>query len=242
LKIAAALVILIGFSILIKMFYFGKPELITETNQNQTRKELHLSDGTLVVLSQNSQLSYPESFSDLTREVKIEGEVFFKVAKDSLHPFIVHTGGTIIKVLGTSFNINGKDTSRIVVSVLEGRVAFKPENISGNQIQLTKGERGIFERQTNKLDKSMITDENFLSWKTGILTFNNQKLGEAVKILSEYYSKTIDVQPELQDRMITVTFNNQSLSEVLEILEMTLRIKIDSKPERILLRTSNNNK
>jgi transmembrane sensor len=241
LRIAAILIILIGLGSLIRMIYFGKPDLITETNHNQTQKELHLSDGTTVILNRNSQLTYPEHFDQKTREIELEGEAFFKVAKDSLHPFIVHADGTTIRVLGTSFNIKAKDSVQVVVSVLEGKVAFKTESFDMNQIQLTKGERGIFEKRTKKLNKIQITDENYLSWKTGILSFNNQKLGEAVKVLSEYYSKTIDVQPELSERMITVTFNNQPLNEVLEILEITLHIKIDSKPERILLKTPNNN-
>jgi transmembrane sensor len=236
LRIAAILVILIGLGTLIKMLYFDNQSIIIESNLTATQKEIHLSDGTIVFLNRNSQLTYPESFKKNTREIKLEGEAFFKVAKDSLHPFMVQAGGTITKVLGTSFNVNVKDSSKVIVSVLEGKVALTSEN---NQLKLTKGEQGTFDKKTRQFIKSQITDENYLSWKTGILSFNNQKLGEAVKVISEYYSKTIEVEPELQDRMITVTFNKQPFSEVLEILEMTLNIKIDSNPERILLSTSN---
>jgi transmembrane sensor len=236
LRLAAVLVILISLGTLIKKLYFDNQIIITESNLTETQKELHLSDGTIVFLNRNSQLTYPESFKKDTREIKLDGEAFFKVAKDSLHPFIVYAGGTTTKVLGTSFNINVKDSSKVIVSVLEGKVALASES---NQLKITKGEQGTFNKKTKQLIKSQITDENYLSWKTGILSFNNQKLGEAIKVLSEYYSKTIEVHPELQDRMITVTFNNQPLSEVLEILKMTLSIKIDSKPERILLSASN---
>jgi len=236
LRVAAILVILIGLGTLIKMLYVDNQNFITESNVTATQKEIHLSDGTIVFLNRNSQLTYPESFNQNTREIKLEGEAFFKVAKDSLHPFIVYAGGTITKVLGTSFNVNVKDSFKVIVSVLEGKVALTSEN---SQLKITKGEQGTFNKKTKQLIMSQITDENYLSWKTGILSFNNQKLGEAVKVLSEYYSKTIEVDPELQDRTITVTFNNQTLSEVLDILEMTLSIKIDSKPECILLSDSN---
>jgi ferric-dicitrate binding protein FerR (iron transport regulator) len=241
LKMAAILIVLLGVGAIIKTMFINKPELISELNLTASQKEIHLSDGTIVILNRNSKLTYPAKFIENTREIELEGEAFFNVAKDSLHPFIVHAGGTITRVLGTSFNIDSKNVSRVIVSVVEGKVAFNPESTANNQVQLTKGERGIFEKEAQKLSKIQITDENYLSWQTGILAFNNQTLREAVKVLSEYYSKTIEVQPELQNRKITVTFNNQPLSEVLEILEMTLHIKIDSNQEITVLKTLNSN-
>ncbi len=50
-----------------------------------------------------SLLRYPTSFIGEKREVFLEGEAFFEVAKDAKHPFIVHTNRHSVEVLGTSF-------------------------------------------------------------------------------------------------------------------------------------------
>jgi transmembrane sensor len=64
-----------------------------------------LSDGTQVWLNSESKLSFPFKFSGPTREVVIEGEAYFEVAKDEEHPFVVRTRQTQIQVLGTKFNV-----------------------------------------------------------------------------------------------------------------------------------------
>ncbi|WP_431198411.1 FecR family protein [Mucilaginibacter sp. P25] len=82
-----------------------------------------LSDGTQVWLNSVSSLRFPFSFLGKTREVYLTGEAFFKVAKNAAHPFIVHTGQTDVKVLGTEFNVNTYHADEIVTSLVEGSVS-----------------------------------------------------------------------------------------------------------------------
>jgi transmembrane sensor len=200
-----------------------------------------LTDGTTVYLNQSSKFYYPGKFRNKTREIQLIGEAFFKVAKDKKHPFIVHACGAVIKVLGTSFNIKAKDSSSVYVAVLSGKVSLSSEKDVSKTIQLEKGEIGIYNIKTKQLDKSKYTDVNFLAWETGILKFNNQPLGEITKVLSDYYSRKIEVEPSMYNRLITVSFDKQPLDEALKILEITLDIKVDINANRILLKTSGNN-
>ena len=237
LKIAAAFLIIIGLYFVISKNYFEKPVFKIAQTSNSGKQEIQLSDGTTVFLNRNSKIYYPDKFINKTREIRLLGEAFFKVAKDRKHPFLIHTGDAVVKVLGTSFNIKCKDTSSVDVSVLSGKVSLSSEKNVSKSIQLMKGDVGIFNIKTQLLNKTKYSDENFLAWETGILKFNNQPLSEIVKVLSEYYSTKIEAAPSMQNRVITVAFDNQPLDEALKILEITLDVKIDINHDKILLQT-----
>lgn len=56
-------------------------------------------------MNSDSRLAYPTVFKGKERVVSLEGEAYFKVAKDAAHPFIVKSGNLQIRVLGTEFNV-----------------------------------------------------------------------------------------------------------------------------------------
>lgn len=64
-----------------------------------------LPDGTSVWLNSDSKLVYDAKFNDSVREVTLEGEAYFNVVKNAGRPFIVHTSGIDVRVLGTAFNV-----------------------------------------------------------------------------------------------------------------------------------------
>lgn len=109
-KIAAAAVLLIGST---GLFYYQHNKH-TETpslawQEKYTPRNAHskltLTDGSSVTLNSDSRLKYPASFDGPSREVYLTGEAYFTIAKDVLHPFIIHTNKMTIRVLGTSFNV-----------------------------------------------------------------------------------------------------------------------------------------
>ncbi|RPE14238.1 FecR family protein [Chitinophaga lutea] len=102
--------------------------------------KVELADGTTVHLNSNSTLRFPFSFDSKAREVFIEGEAYFKVARDAHRPFIVHSGVTVIKVLGTEFNINGYLPGRIITSLVNGKVTVHAD---GEQVTLHPGSEAI---------------------------------------------------------------------------------------------------
>lgn len=237
-RIAAAVVILVGLGLLSRTFFLSKPAMKMELTQDIPKKEIHLADGSVITLNRNSRIIFPEKFNAAIREVTLEGEAFFKVAKDPEHPFIVHANGTTVRVLGTSFDIKIKGEEQVQVSVLTGKVAFQSGNHAS--IFLVKGEQGSFDKRTQQMSKQTLTDENFLAWETGVLTFRNKSLLQAAQVMADYYSSTIEVDPALQNRVITVTFNNQPLPEALEILKMTLSIDIQHMAGKIILKPLEN--
>ena len=137
LKAAAILIIALGLGIGINSFTKTIPE-ITAIAAKGEKREIVLSDGSIVVLNSNSSITYPESFGD-TRNVKLSGEAYFKVHRNPQKPFIVTVHGVSVKVLGTSFNIESYDHRETKVSVLAGKVEVSSP--SGKKVQLTKNQQ-----------------------------------------------------------------------------------------------------
>ncbi|RZK37353.1 MAG: hypothetical protein EOO90_25385, partial [Pedobacter sp.] len=67
--------------------------------------QITLPDGTKVWLNAISSLKFPNKFTSKNREVELEGEAYFEVAKDASKPFSVSTKHTKVSVLGTHFNV-----------------------------------------------------------------------------------------------------------------------------------------
>lgn len=95
-------------------------------NTTTQKMKLALSDGSTVELSPDSKLSYPENFNGEKREVLLNGEANFSIAKDVARPFSVFSNAVLITVLGTRFTVNSGEANNAVKVILhEGRVMVK---------------------------------------------------------------------------------------------------------------------
>jgi len=98
-----------------------------ETQKGQ-RTSLRLPDGSQVRLNVDSRLTVPPTFEEEKRVVRLEGEAFFSVKADSARPFVVRSGKTVTRVLGTAFNVGAyPKEDEIKVAVAEGRVHLRTE-------------------------------------------------------------------------------------------------------------------
>ena len=81
-----------------------------------------LSDGSIVTLEPGSRLTYPPTFDGRQRKVYLRGEAFFEVAKNPAQPFLVYTGSSVVRVVGTSFRLKASGQSPDQIAVRTGRV------------------------------------------------------------------------------------------------------------------------
>lgn len=239
-RITTVLIVLFGVSYLIYQYNFsrGSDLIISTTLQNKTK--IVLADGTKVFLNKNTKFSYPKNYNEETREVYLKGEAFFEVAHNEDLTFIVNTpeGGRVQELLITAFNVNTNSNGNTVVNVKRGAVALlSPYNLFGHVI-LDKGEMG--ELSGNSLTKSNSNRQNYLSWKTGILSYWNTPLEEVFCDLSEYYDTTIILKDSsLKLKKLTCLFNNKMLNEVLEKLKSSLNIHYLNTDSGILISKDN---
>ena len=229
-RIAAAILILILASSTVYFAYFMDAGQIQQVSSLQENTEVLLSDGTGIILNKGSVLNYPKKLNTRSREVSLKGEAFFDVAKKTGIPFNVYLDKTTIRVLGTSFNIKEDEQGLVEVSVLTGKVVFFEKENSENAIELEAGQKGIFNTTSSEFEKTIFDSENFLYWKTGTLTFNEQPLASVFEILERSYGITIIVNDKdiLQNRL-TSRCEGQQLDDILGELSILFAIHYEIK-------------
>lgn len=227
---AAAVVLLIAFSVL---FFTNQtsqrvPEYAMVETSPAGISKMILSDGSKVWLAEQSSLEYSDFSNSKSRKVILKGKAYFEVARNEAKPFIIETSSSKVEVLGTAFNLDASQTEKEVeLTVTHGKVAFSSLENTSERMILTIGEMAKLDMSDGTLSKSDLINPNVLSWKTGILTFDNAPLKVVCKTISKYYKSNISVLEEApQDLFLTVTFDNQPLEEVVEIIAETLDLTL----------------
>ncbi len=186
--------------------------------------EVTLNDGTRVWLADGSKLNYPDQFSDGQRSVELKGKAFFEVKIDAGRPFVINSGETEIKVLGTSFNVIARD-DRTEVTVKTGRVQMQQKGNSSKVIELTPNERGVSD--SNGLSEAINPNPNYLSWKTNVFSYNGVPIETVVQEIAAHYQQKITLMPGFKpDCSLVATFDNETLNTILTTIENTCRVQI----------------
>lgn len=184
--------------------------------------EIILSDGTKVSLNSDTKLKFPFHFAGSTREVFVEGEAFFEVAKDSQHPFIVHTGLADVVVTGTSFNINTYDAKQVKTALVEGKVQVKS---SGKRpLDLLPGFEATASSDQQFTTSRFDVDE-VLAWRSGQYFFHNQPLEALSSFIMRWYDvEVIFDKSELRSHTVSGLLERRNLNEFLVDLKTTTGI------------------
>jgi len=199
------------------------------------KSTITLTDGTRIKLNSNSKLLFPETFSANSREVQLEGEAFFEVARDPSRPFTITSGNLKTKVLGTSFNVKAYAASNAIkVAVASGKVAVSADNFqeNGNELILLPNEMAVYSKTSDELTISSFDKLDELAWKDGVLAFKNRDINEITKELARWYGVTFVLDKKLNyDKDYTGVFDNKSLKEVLEGISFVFnfQFQIDNK-------------
>ena len=156
------------------------------------RSEITLADGTRIWLNAGSQLSYPVKFKGNTREVYLAGEAFFEVESDPAKPFHVITGDMKIQVTGTKFNVTSYSSDQTTQAVLlSGKIDAARNKRFARPVELEPGERIVYNRLEDNMEKDLVDVELYASWVNGYLRFDNEPVENIFKKLERYYNKNI---------------------------------------------------
>lgn len=179
-----------------------KPAVLTYNVLSTPRAgqfQLTLSDGTRVWLNNASSLRYPVWFAGNTREVELDGEAYFEIAKDAAHPFRVHIhngvagqdGGTI-DVLGTSFNIMAyNDESAERATLVDGSIRYSRQ---GTSALLKPEEQSVLDAQGHISTLHHVNVAEITAWKNGYFHFDHANLETTMRQLARWYDITVDYQ------------------------------------------------
>ena len=197
---------------------------------------LTLSDGTKVWLNSDSQLKYPVAFSGDTREVEVNGEAYFEVTRDEKRPFIVHSSGMAVTVLGTEFNMNTRMPDNVKTILVKGKVQVAMKG--GKPSLLKPGEMASTELSTGTTRVEKVNVQKYIAWRHGRYYFEDATIEDILNELSLWY----DVEAEYQDnRLREERFSGylrrgDSISSILNKIEQTTYIHFTIMGKRILVK------
>ncbi len=182
---------------------------------------LQLADGTKVWLNSQSNLKYPMVFGQTKREVYLEGEAYFEVAKNTACPFHVIVKDRIdIEVLGTSFNVRSYPDERSVETVLEeGRVSMSRED---DRVILSPGEKAVY-HPGEMIQVAEVDTELYTAWRYGRYVFMDEKVEDILKQLARWYDIEIFYRNE-EAKSVTISGDVRkydNINTLLEAMEIT---------------------
>lgn len=211
-----------------------------------SRSHVTLPDGSTVWLNAGSHLSYSSDFGEKERRLTLDGEGFFEVAHDSSHPFVITSGNTSVRVLGTKFDLKayrGDPCKR--VTLLEG--SLRVEQADGQRQTLKPGEQVVITHDRMQLSKVAAAD--YVAWTASdtrqqpqgtkqdgalptmvqpnsqsrqSLIFDNEPLEQIVCDLGRAFNVEIHIEGDISGEVFYGDFRNgESLRQILDIIAST---------------------
>lgn len=199
------------------------------------RQALRLADGTQVELDANTRLH--AELTGKSRTVTLDsGEAYFDVAHDARRPFTVYAGNRRITDIGTKFSVfrNGDDV-RVVVK--EGRVKIEqtdqPQGLplfaqAGHEI-IAKGSETLL---AAKPDQEISND---LSWRRGVLVFNQQTLADAAEQFNRYNRRHILVEGSARKIRIGGSFKADNVDVFVQLLHRGFGLSVNEQGDKIVV-------
>lgn len=197
------------------------------------RVQLVLEDGTKVWLNSNSSFTYPTSFGSRRREVVLDGEAFFEVARNEKRPFIVKTKRYDVKVLGTTFNVYAyaKEGNVFETSLLSGSVDVS-SNLNTNEHVILKTQEKVTE-VNGLLQKNSIDSPDRFRWKDGLICLDDVPFEVLMNKFATYYDIRIKIEnPKVLDYRCTGKFRqSDGVEYALRVIQRDLKFTFAREDE-----------
>ncbi len=195
------------------------------------------ADGSKVELNTNTVLR-----ARMTTEQRVvwleKGEAFFQIKHDAAHPFVVMVGDRRITDLGTKFVVR-REPSRLKVAVVQGRVWFDPADRQSpaQSAMLTPGDVATVTQ--NRMHVTHASERSLakgLSWRRGVLVFDNTTLADAAAELNRYNSKKLVIaDPAIASETIGGTFGTGDIEAFARVARTALGLHVANNGAELIL-------
>ena len=205
----------------------GKSELAVPMG---SRAQFTLADGTVVTLNAGSILRTDNGYGIKDRIVELEGEGYFKVAKDKLKPFIVKTPYLKVTALGTEFNVKAYSIDKTIETTLvTGSVKVESDSdISHGEITILQPNQKLtFYKEDSRFEDNSNVPAG--KSKSEIKPVKVQSTASAIKLVKE----NVDIKPVVSWKENRWIFENQSLSQIAVDLERKFNVQINFDSEHL---------
>jgi len=213
------------------------------------RSEIRLSDGTEVMLNAGSSIKYRSDYNSLNRDLVLEGEAYFKVARNIDIPLVVNAGNINIRATGTEFNVKAySDESIIETTLVTGKVEIsqKGNNNKDRILVLEPNQKAIYACQSDQLTlekikeieplavkpAKIITDKLLVSSKTDVeqvtawtknkLIIRSENLESLCTKLQRKYNVTfVFKDEEIKKHRFSGVLLDETFQQVMDVIKLT---------------------
>lgn len=194
--------------------------------------ELILQDGTKVWLNAGSKITYPVVFNGNERRVHISGEAYFEVARNAKKPFIVEAGGTLIRVLGTHFNVSAyKEDGFVKTTLVEGGVKV---SYQGKSALLKPNQESISGKSAEGITLADVDTEQALAWKNGYFMFKNEDIHSVMTKVARWYDLELFYQGDFKGKTFGGTLSRfGNIKDLLKTIELTQDVHFSIQGRRV---------
>lgn len=185
--------------------------------------DITLPDGTVAYVHPGSQLTFPSSFNDGKRTVRLNGEAYFKVAKDPQHPFVVKTEKFETVVLGTEFDVTAYSDQPAKITLITGSVNVRT---STENLKLTPGEQAsVGENFSISVENTDVSE--YTMWRDGYLYYDNMTLEDIMRSIGKTYNLSVAFynKEHLGLRMRFIAERHSSIESILNTLNNMNKIQ-----------------
>jgi transmembrane sensor len=203
---------------------------LDRVNQTDRSQVVYLVDGSRVTLQPGSGIRYAAFLQKDKREVYLQGNAFFEVAKDTRRPFCVYSGDLMVRVLGTSFDMKTNHNSgEIMILVRTGKVAVSTTSRSASgtmkePLILTQNQKLIYKRQNPDwvpvaVNSQDLSPERMPAAKPISFDFEETPVVKIFQILENAYGIPIHYDAAVfSNCSITTDLTDETFDEKLKII------------------------
>lgn len=227
------LALTVGFTVLLPKY--GDDVKWKEINVGTgSKQEVILPDGTSLVMSAGSRVTYPSTFNGKERKIFVDGEIFANVTHDrNDRPFVVSSENVSVTVLGTTFNLQAyRGTKEVSLHLLEGSVRLDvSDGMQESSCMVHPGQSVVYDKEGGTLKSTSFDVDSYRTMKVaGQIEFDNMSILDIATELERMFGKRIVVSDKkLASRRMSAYFmNGESLDEIIASLNMDGKMIIDS--------------
>ncbi|WP_316815158.1 FecR family protein [Pedobacter nyackensis] len=255
---AAAVLIIISTAVV--FFYQHKDQISNSTSavvkfetRKGQKKQITLSDGTVVWLNSLSSLTLNDGYNEKTREVNLIGEAYFDVTHKKDKPFKVYTADFSINVLGTAFNVKAyPDDETSETTLIRGSINMQPTSDNKKTITMVPSQKVIFvkneklkpDHKAGKIQDIIVKNYQEVrdttvvetAWTKNNLEIFDQRFIDMKGVLERWFDvQIIFTSEEVKNYKFTGTFTNESIVDVLIALKKTAKFNYEIKEKTITI-------
>jgi ferric-dicitrate binding protein FerR (iron transport regulator) len=235
---SVSLVLIMGIWLVV----FNNEEVFYSTTFGET-KNVTLPDGSEVILSANSNMSYEQKWQgDHDRMVELNGEAFFSVVhtKDD-QKFIVHSDGVVIEVLGTEFNVNNRRGKTQVV-LQSGKVKLNlgadlnqfPEETA---LDMEPGDLVEISKNDQKVTKRVVNPEKYALWTKDVLVFDSVPLKEVFELIQDVYGYNVTVKDSgIEAKIFKAEISSKDIDLIIKIISQSFMLEIKKQGNELIVK------